>query len=109
MSSTGQTLEIVGVRAAFWARDTKSPRTSVMIPAERAGDAKWAREQARFLSVDGNDTGAVDFWPAVGGGVMVRDTATGQIIARYVGGRAATADWPPFNDLPAADSTQEGA
>lgn len=92
--------EIVGVRAAFWARDTGSERTSVIMPAGKAGDAGQARMMARFLSGSHNDDGAVDFWPEVGGGTMVRDTATGKVIARYVGGRVAQADWPPFDDLP---------
>lgn len=97
---SGNPVEIVGVRAEFWARDTKSGRVGVIIGADRAGDPKHAREMARYLS-SGNDDGAVDFSSDVGGGTMVRDTVTGKILARYVNGRAAQADWPPFADLPA--------
>lgn len=106
--TTTQNHEIVGVRAAFWARDTKSERTSIIISAGRAGDIRHATDLARFLSVSGNDDGAVDFWPEVGGGTMVRNTATGQIVARYAGGNAAKADWPPFDDLPAATAGDTG-
>jgi hypothetical protein len=93
-----QVLEIVGVRAKFWAEQTGSERESVIIDAERlAGQSlPQVRDLARFLSVSHNDDGCVDFWPETGGGVMVRNTGTGKVLARYVNGRRAAEEWPPF-------------
>jgi hypothetical protein len=95
--------EIVGVRALHWARDTRSPRISVVIDAGRLAGRRLAdvKDTARFLSGDGNDPGMVDFWPGVGGGVMVRKAGEdgGAPVAFYVGGKPAKADWPPFADM----------
>ena len=91
-------LEIVGVRAPWWAEQTGSERESVIIDAgQLAGQVhEDVYDLARFLSVSHNDDGCVDFWPETGGGVMVRHAGTGEVIARYVNGKAATEEWPPF-------------
>jgi len=75
-------LTVVGVRAEFWARDTGQPREREL---NFAGD--WAAEDiARYASTEGLDDGCVDWWPAVGGQVEVRE-AGGRVLSVWRGGR----------------------
>jgi hypothetical protein len=102
-------VEIIGVCAAWWAKDTSQPAVKVIIDAQRL--ARWHEdpyETARYLSSwwrclgrrPGNDTGCSSYSTDTGGGTAVRVVATGEILARYIGGQPARPEWEPFASTP---------
>jgi hypothetical protein len=96
MSTTTRRVEIVGVLDPRWAEQTGQPRAKLIGAADRFADGREDPfELARYWS-SGYDTGAADFSPDTGGGTMVRDHDTGEILARYVNGRPASAEEMPF-------------
>jgi hypothetical protein len=90
-------IEIIGVRASWWAKDTGQPVISVIVPAARCAIEADPYDFARYLS-SGYDTGASAFSSDTGGGTAVRDTTTGNILARYSDGAPATLEHMPFRE-----------
>lgn len=80
------TYTVVGVRAPFWAAETKAAPETVLFDRRPLDNAE---DMARFISTSGMDDGAVDYWPEVGGWTEIR-TADGTLVAAYVGGRRFT-------------------
>jgi hypothetical protein len=81
---------VVGVRAPYWAEQTKAEPETVIFERQSRTDATWG---ARFLSRSHMDDGAVDFWPEVGGHTEIRD-GSGKLIAAYLDGRRfSPAQW----------------
>ena len=81
-------LQVVGVRAEFWARDTGHDRETVLFGPDYFTLASLTpATMARMMSTSGADDGAVDYWPEVGGQTEVRDADTGETLWVYRGGR----------------------
>jgi hypothetical protein len=81
-------LQVVGVRAEFWARDTGADRETVLFgPDYFTPTSLTPATMARMMSTSGADDGAVDFWPEVGGQTEIRDADTGETVWVYRGGR----------------------
>ena len=81
-------LQVVGIRAEFWARDTGADRETVLFgPDYFTPTSLTPATMARMMSTSGADDGAVDFWPEVGGQTEVRDADTGETLWVYRGGR----------------------
>lgn len=98
-TTTTQNLEVVGVRAAFWAETVHCERVTVeRTAAEIAGSREDPFDLARYLS-SGYDDGAGDYSTDTGGGTMVRDAGTGQPAACYAGGREVSSSRAPFVDV----------
>lgn len=76
-------LEVVGIRAEWWAAETQQPVQKVIITARRLAESgEDPYELARYLS-SGNDTGATAYSSALGGSTQVRDSVTQSVIATY--------------------------
>jgi len=88
--------EVIGVLDPGWAKSCQSPQQQLIAGRGRfAAGGEDPFELARYLS-SGNDTGASSFSPGTGGGTMVRNAATGEVLARYRAGAPAGEEDMPF-------------
>jgi hypothetical protein len=107
-AAEGHAVEVIGVRAGWWAEQVSLPQIAVIIDSGRlARTGEDPFELARYLS-SGNDCGACDYSTDTGGGTAVRDAETGVILARFAGGVFAPRAASPFRDLPGESGINPG-
>jgi hypothetical protein len=106
---TAAAVEVVGLRPGYWACDCGAPLESVIMDADRlAASGADPYESARYWS-SGCDTGASAFGPDVGGGTLVREAATGRVLALYSAGEPASWAHQPFCERTGTDTGHDPA